>query len=335
MDGHDVRLYVPAELLGEIDVDKQEATITFLRDDLQRLAQNIEREYIHLVQLEMAEDDDPDYRRATVLSGRPSPNPDQLGIWKNGHVRVFISHRNQHRAAAHHLCRALEDFGFTCFVAHDTIPANEEWRRTIVNGLETMEVLLAFITDDFEYSTWRMQEVGYALGKGIPVVSLKLESKDPPGFISERQALRGSLDRPAASAGELFILLADAIGRRDRIQAALVKAFVESGNFDEARDRFDTMKRFVEKLTDAELSIIIDGYYRNDQLYRSIYLDNQYDRLVKFLNDTTGRQFTISQRTKAKFSSRRSRQPLTRTWHQAGLIRCNSWPKQNFFNRYP
>lgn len=296
MDGHDVRLYVPPELLGEIDVDKQQATTETLRADLRTLAQSFRHEYIDDIQLEMAEDDDPECQRATPFSERPAPNPDRLGIWKSGQVRVFISHRNPHRAAAHHLAGALEEFGFSCFVAHETIPANEEWRRTIVNGLETMEVMLAFITDDFDGSVWTMQELGYALGRGIPVISLKLETRDPPGFISERQALRGSLHDPGASAGDLFRLLADAVGRKERIQSALVTAFVESESFIDARDRFDTMNRLVVKLTDAELQLIVDGYFRNNQLYRSAYLGNYYRRLAEFLERTTDRKFTIQGR---------------------------------------
>jgi hypothetical protein len=129
-DGHDVRLYVPAELLGEIDVDKQHDAIEMLRGDLNKLAHAIENEYINQVHLEMTEDNDPDCQRANAFSARSAPNPDRLGIWREGYVRVFISHRNQHRAAAHQLAQGLEDYGFSCFVAHDTIPANEEWRRS-------------------------------------------------------------------------------------------------------------------------------------------------------------------------------------------------------------
>lgn len=291
MDGHDVRLYIPAELLGEIDVDKQQATIQMVRDDLQKLAHNIDGEYVNDVQFEMADKDDPEIHRAVPLLARPPPNADRLGIWKSGYIRVFISHRNQYRVAAQQLARVLDDFGFSCFVAHETIPANEEWQRTIVNGLETMEALLAFITDDFEGSAWTMQEVGYALGKGIPVVSLKLESKDPPGFIGDRQALRGSLANPGTSAHDLFGLLADAVGRRERIQTALITSFVESRSYMDARDRFDTMSRLVDKLTEKDLAMIIDGYNRNDQLYGSVYLGNR--RLVRFLKDATGKDFVI------------------------------------------
>jgi hypothetical protein len=160
-----------------------------------------------------------------------------------------------------------------------------------------MEVLLAFITDDFEGSVWTMQEVGYALGKGIPVVSLKLESKDPPGFISDRQALRGSLADLESSAQDMFTILGEAVGRKDRIQTALVAAFVASRDFIEARDRFNAMQRLIEKLTDAEVSMIVDGYYRNNQLYRSEYLDNKNHRLVRFLDAATDEEFTIEGRT--------------------------------------
>ena len=34
-------------------------------------------------------------------------------------------------------------------VAHDTIAPMTEWRLEIMRGLETMEVMLVFLTDDF------------------------------------------------------------------------------------------------------------------------------------------------------------------------------------------
>ena len=171
--------------------------------DLRTLARSIDNEFINDVPLEAEDDDDPGCQRAIAFSAHP-PNPDKLGIWRQGFIRVFISRRNRHKISTHRLADTLESYGFSCFVAHDTIPANEEWRKTIINGLETMEVLLAFVTDDFEESAWTMQEIGYALGKGMPCVSVKLEMRDPPGFISDKQALRGYIDRPENSAPDLF-----------------------------------------------------------------------------------------------------------------------------------
>jgi hypothetical protein len=57
------------------------------------------------------------------------------------------------------------------------------------------------------------------------------------------------------------------------------------------------MERVVEKLTDAEVTQIVEGYYKNDQLHRASYLSNHYARLRRFLGRTTGKEFRIEGRT--------------------------------------
>jgi hypothetical protein len=298
MHGHDVRLYVQPEILGEIDVSNQSAVIETVREDLRELAKTIDNEFINDVHFESDEEDNPDFQRATSFFARPPSNPDRLGIWKQGLVRVFISHRDKHKLAVHELADALEPYGFSCFVAHDTIPANKEWQKTIVNGLETMEVMLAFITDDFHESVWTMQELGYAIGKGIPCVSLKLQRKDPPGFISHTQALRGNLENPRESAAPLYPLLAQASGRPDRMQAAIVTSFAESPDWGETTLRFNRMNRAVKRLRDEEIQLIIKAFSKNSQLHNATYLyNNGYRRLREFLEATTGKEFRFEGRT--------------------------------------
>jgi hypothetical protein len=129
--GHDVRLYAPVEALAQIDIDEQLATAAEITEDLRKLAQGIEGEFINAVRIEMEDEDDPDYQRATPFTARPSVNADNLTIWKQGLVRVFVSHRDEHKAQAHQLAESLEPYGFSCFVAHDTIPATRNGERLL------------------------------------------------------------------------------------------------------------------------------------------------------------------------------------------------------------
>jgi hypothetical protein len=54
------------------------------------------------------------------------------------------------------------------------------------------------------------------------------------------------------------------------------------------------MSKFIDKLSDTELSRIIDSYSKNDQLHGAAYLNNRPDRLRTFLAKTTGMDFIIS-----------------------------------------
>jgi hypothetical protein len=160
-----------------------------------------------------------------------------------------------------------------------------------------MEVMLVYLTDDFSDSIWTMQELGYALGKGVPYVCIKLGRRDPPGFISHTQALRGSIDKLLDSTPTLAKLLAKALGRQDRTQSALVESFVTSPNWGETTVRFDRMSDVVERLSDAELQSIVEGFRRNDQLHNAAYLYRRnHHRLRSFLEKTTDREFIIEGR---------------------------------------
>ena len=157
-----------------------------------------------------------------------------------------------------------------------------------------MEIMLAFVTDDFHESVWTNQEIGFALGRNIPIVSLKLQGQDPNGFIGKQQALKWSYYNVAEVAPNIYEILADKLGNRERLQTSLVRAFVNSPDFHETRRPFDRMRNVVSNLSDAELKDIIVGYRENDQLHNSIYLNNKYNRLSQFLNDTSEKSVAVN-----------------------------------------
>lgn len=150
--GHDAILFLPEEVIKQVSLGSQEALQEESSDRAERVRQG---------------------RQQRILT-----------IWKPRHLRLFITHRDEYKRQANRLARALEEYGVSAFVAHETIGAMEDWKKEILKGLETMEVMLAFLTDDFDRSTFCNQEIGYALGRRVPIIPLKLQKADPPGFIS-------------------------------------------------------------------------------------------------------------------------------------------------------
>lgn len=293
MHGHGVILFIPLEVLGKITPQDQKQLVSKLSKDLRDIAATAPGEYLSYIHFELNDDNDSSFKASLPITKRPSPPVETLGLWKEGMIRVFISHRDKYKAGARELSDALEEFGFSCFVAHDTITPMSEWRLEIMKGLESMDILLVYLTDDFHDSIWTDQEVGFALGNTKPVLSVKLGKKDPEGFISHIQALKADPDNPKATAEQLFPLLAKATRSKDRLQTAIVCAFTESPDWFETSTRFKRMQKVVEKLTDKELQMIIDAFATNDQLNCAIYLRNSYDRLRKFLQASTGKKFRI------------------------------------------
>ena len=294
--GHDVHLYLPIEELIKVDIDDIDDVAKRIREDLNKVSDRGKNEFFSTVHLQLFDDSDERCRRAKPFRGGPDCDPDTLSIWKRGMVRLFISHRDEHKAKANELARALEPYGISSFVAHDSIEPMTRWQAEILNGLETMEIMLAFVTNDFSDSVWANQEIGFALGRKIPIVSLKIQKADPDGFIGSQQALKCHFDDIDAVAPKIYGLIVEKLGNSERLQKSVIRAFVTSPNFLESKARFDRMNAVVSELSDGEVEEIVNGYRENDQLHNANYLRSRNGRLCKFLNRVTGQTFVVEQK---------------------------------------
>lgn len=103
-------------------------------------------------------------------------------------LRLFISHISKDRVKATRLKECLAPYGIVGFVAHEDIEPTLEWQDEIMRGLNTMDALVAIHTPGFSASTYTQQEVGFALGRGVKIISFEM-GEQPTGFISRRQSL--------------------------------------------------------------------------------------------------------------------------------------------------
>lgn len=106
----------------------------------------------------------------------------------NAKFRLFISHLAKDKDKATRLKEALEYYSIAGFVAHEDIEPTLEWQTEIERALYAMDAMVTVHTRGFSLSFWTQQEIGFALGRGIKVISLKM-GEDPTGFISKHQAL--------------------------------------------------------------------------------------------------------------------------------------------------
>lgn len=123
------------------------------------------------------------------------------GAWKRDDVfRLFISHLATHKDKAKRLKDTLAPYHIAGFIAHEDIVPTREWQKEIERALFTMDAMLTVHTQGFSESIWTQQEIGFALGRGIKVISLRMD-EDPKGFISKEQAiLRNRRDASKVSA---------------------------------------------------------------------------------------------------------------------------------------
>lgn len=290
--GHDVILFLDLEILSEIQLQDQSNYCGKIQEDLNLASSSIKNEFIANVHFEQKDENYPEYQNSIPIKNYAQPDPESVSFWKPNHIRLFISHRDRYKKEAQNLANILEKYGISAFVAHDTIEPMTTWQEEIMKGLQTMEIMLAFITDDFAESSWTNQEIGFALGRNIPIISLKLENENPSGFIQIKQALKGNLTNLATSVPEIYNLIIESIGR-ERCKSALISEFLTSRSYAQALDLCNLMNKTINSLSNDEAEQIIHGFSNNSQLYGSVYLK---DPLCNFLKRTTGKYYIIQEK---------------------------------------
>ena len=117
---------------------------------------------------------------------------DMNRVWGNGYKNsklVFLSHRAGYRRQVSAVREQLENQGLRCFLAHEDVTPSMIWQNEILNALNTMNIFIGFVTEDFHGGGWPDQEVGYAYQRGVPRVFVKVEGVDPIGMVGREQAL--------------------------------------------------------------------------------------------------------------------------------------------------
>jgi hypothetical protein len=200
-------------------------------------------------------------------------------FWDDGKLRLFISHLAKHKVAAGRLKRLLSGYGISCFVAHDDIAPTKEWEEEILAALDTCHCLIALMHPDFHKSVWADQEIGYAMGRGVPVCSVRL-GQDPYGFIGRYQAFAGSDDELQDLALELYEAYAQDVRTESIISEAVIHMFEESESYARAK----TLIALVEELSSWDTSYnsrLRKAVKNNRQVREAIGVPEAVERIAK------------------------------------------------------
>lgn len=155
-------------------------------------------------------------------------------FWKPERLKVFLSHLSAHRAFTAEVQAALLESGISSFVAHNDIEPTLEWQTEIETALRTCHALVALLHPNFHASNWTDQEIGYAMGRGIPVFSVRL-GHDPYGFIGRFQGFNGNSKSAAQLATELFNTYKSHKQTREQLARGVVATFEASDSFAQAK----------------------------------------------------------------------------------------------------
>jgi hypothetical protein len=186
--GHTLQLIMSKYLYERIEVGKLELQET-IKNDINNIY--VSDEFIAEVFLTKADESESEQSEVARKLNYNNNFFSSLGsnrIWEPECFKVFLSHKNEAKKEAHILKTKLRVYGISSFVAHEDIEPTREWQTEIELALNSMDCLVALLTDKFHDSPWTDQEVGFALGRGVQVIPVRLGT-DPYGFIGKLQAV--------------------------------------------------------------------------------------------------------------------------------------------------
>ena len=214
-------------------------------------------------------------------------------IWEGDGYRLFLSHKSEVSKDVLRLKEKLKVYGVSAFVAHASIKATQQWQDEIENGLHSMDALAALITKDFHDSNWTDQEVGFAMGRPVPVIPVRLE-ENPRGFLARIQALSCKWENAAHRIVELLIV-------HEGMFAAYVQAIRDCGTYDNANLLAEILPS-IEELDDEQIAELIDAYNGNGQVYNSYGFNGAKsyaygDGLLSHVNRLGSQKYEMAGRT--------------------------------------
>lgn len=287
--GHTIYIDVPESLYptsSEERVNLQEQ----LKNDINGI-KNISGEYIAAVFIEMEEVEDRDWRleSGVLLPRRRTTTPETAErIWGSNAFRVFLSHKAAIKEEATLLKERLAPFGVSAFVAHADIRPTKQWQEEIENALASMDAFVALLTKDFHESDWTDQEVGYALGRGVPVIAIK-RGRDPYGFIGKFQALSGKWDDAPLELAKLLI-------KEPRMLDCYIGALPNCPGFDEG-NLLSQLLPYIDELSTGQIERLMAANNKHRQLRESYGFSGKKPSssgwgLAFHLARITGKKFT-------------------------------------------
>ena len=291
--GHAITLTVPEDIFVRA-MDARDDLQSRMATDLNKL-DNSQNEHVSQVFIEMDTRDRDRWREESGIYRPPiaaqSIPVDALErIWGHEHVRLFLSHRATVKVETAQLKKAFLRCGIAAFVAHEDIEPTQEWQREIERALFSMDALVALLTADFHDSNWTDQEVGVAVGRGVPLIAVRLGC-DPYGLMGKSQGLGGcSWADTSGIAVKVFHLLKKRLVDQSRLFECVLAAYAESESFADSAWKVEHLLSSFRDVSSSQVERLVAAYRANGQNRSSF---KGMTLLRPLLNRWTGKEWTI------------------------------------------
>ena len=218
-------------------------------------------------------------------------------------LRLFLSHKAESKRKATEIKDAFLFYGVSCFVAHEDIEPTKEWQAEIERALATMHVMVPLMTESFHESNWTDQEVGIAIGRGVPIVAVML-GRDPYGFIGKYQGVQGSGTEPRELAKELLRLFFSNDAISPMATDGIITATERADNYDHANKLAEFLPN-IRALSLQQADRLVRAFNNNAQVRPSHGFTGKHPRMygegLKYhLKRLTGVDYSLDEVHNAK-----------------------------------
>jgi hypothetical protein len=187
-------------------------------------------------------------------------------IWDRNELRVFFSHLSSQKVLVSAVSNLLEGIGINAFVAHESIAPTQDWLNEIRFALSTCDGMVAFMHPGFRDSDWCDNEIGWGLGRDIPILPLSFGTK-PYGFLSHKQHQFLTSTEPQVIFHEIKSWIRGTLQFEDKYEGSLVKALCGSQNFINTLACVRAIDE-LESLSHENYEEIVKAAKMNDQIFK-------------------------------------------------------------------
>jgi hypothetical protein len=187
------------------------------------------------------------------------------GNWKSGYVRLFLSHSAVHKQFVGEIADELAVVGIHGFVAHDSMQVSKPWQAQIEHALRSMEAFVVLVHPEVNGSAWCQQEVGWALGRRVPIHVIRIGS-DPTGFVGRDQWPSAVSMKAKGVAGMITSWVSALPDLGQTMVEGLFRALEESNNYIDAGATAQRIA-LLGDLNDEQWGQLSEIYWGNNQLY--------------------------------------------------------------------
>lgn len=192
---------------------------------------------------------------------------------------IFASHLAREREFVGDVAKVLGQYGVELFVAHDSIQMDADWQPEIAGALSRCHAGVAFVHKGFKESAYCQQEVGWLLGRQVPMARY-ISGESPAALLSQKQG------KPihGLDAVEVAAEILEYVRRKPELHgsftSSLSHALLDSPNF-RATNHIWAVLPDDWPLTPKQAETLVLAAETQDQVYWAGYRERIANRLAE------------------------------------------------------